>query len=123
MRIYAPAKSFKYYRISYSVAGKRRMQTFGTYGLAKAEAERVVRELSSGSQATALNANQSRDALAALQRLESYHRSTGKRISLLGAVSEYVEAARKLDGQTLGDAVERYLATVASVKRKDFAEA
>ena len=26
VRIYAPAKSFKYYRISYSVAGKRRMQ-------------------------------------------------------------------------------------------------
>jgi hypothetical protein len=122
-KIYAPAKSFKYYRVCYAVAGKRRMQTFGTYSLAKTEAERIVRELASGSQSTALSASQSRDALAALERLESYHRSMGKRISLLGAVSEYVEAARKLDGQTLGEAVERYLASVASVKRKDLTEA
>ena len=122
-KIYAPAKSFKYYRVCYVVAGKRRMHTFGTYSLARSEAQRIVRELASGSQATALNASQSRDALAALERLESYRRTTGKRTSLLGAVSEYVEAARKLDGQTLGEAVERYLATVASVKRKDITDA
>lgn len=30
-KIYAPAKNFAYYRLSYTVAGKRRMKTFATY--------------------------------------------------------------------------------------------
>ena len=36
-------------------------------------------------------------------------------------MSEYVEAASKLNGRTLADAVEGYLSTVASVTRKDVA--
>ena len=45
------------------------MQTFATYPAAKAAAERIVREAASGSQAAALSASQSRDSLAALERL------------------------------------------------------
>ena len=123
VKIYGKTEKYAFYRLGYYSAGKRHVRHFATYSEAKTEAERIVRELASGSQAAALSASQSRDALAALERLESYHRSTGNRISLLGAVSEYVEAARKLDGQTLGEAVERYLATVASVKRKDIQDA
>ena len=47
----------------------------------KAEAQRIVRELANGSQTTALSANQSRDALAAIQRLEGFCQSTGRHVS------------------------------------------
>jgi hypothetical protein len=89
-KIYAPGGKFAYYRLAYSTAGKRRMQTFANYSDAKTAAERIVRELAEGSQAAALNASQSRDALAALQRLESFRQATGKRLSLLAVVSEHV---------------------------------
>jgi integrase len=122
-KIYAPGGKFAYYRLAYSTAGKRRMQTFAAYSDAKAAAERIVRELANGSQAAALNASQSRDALAAMQRLESFRQSTGRRFSLLAAVSEFVETMDKLKGRSLGEAVEGFLQTVISVRRKDVAEA
>jgi integrase len=118
-KIYRPAGKFNYYRVAYTVAGKRRMQTFANYPAAKAAAERVVRDVANGSQAAALNAGQSRDALAALERLQGFYQSTGRRVSLLAAVSEFVEASGKLHGRTMGEAVEGYLRNVASVKRKD----
>jgi hypothetical protein len=77
-----------------------------------------------GSQAAALNASQSRDALAALQRLESFRQSTGRAVSLLAAVSEFVEAsAKSFAGRALGEAVTGYLRSVVSVKCKDIGEA
>ena len=122
-KIYRPAGKFAYYRVSFTVAGKRKMQTFAAYSDAKAAAERIVREAASGSQAAALSASQSRDALAALERLESFRQSTGRAISLLAAASELVEALAKLQGRSLDEAVTGYLRTVVSVKRKDIAEA
>jgi integrase len=122
-KIYAPGGKFAYYRLAYSVAGKRRMQTFTTYSDAREAAERIVRELANGSQAGALTATQSRDALAAFERLQGFYQSTGCRVSLLAAVSEFVEASAKLNGRTMGEAVAGYLRTVASVKRKDVKEA
>ena len=72
-KIYRPAGKFNYYRVAYTTAGKRRMQTFAAYSAAKAAAaERIVRDAANGSQAAALTASQSRDALAALQSLESF---------------------------------------------------
>jgi glyoxylate carboligase len=53
-KIYAPGGKFAYYRLAYTTAGKRRMQTFAAYSDAKAAAERIVRELANGSQAAAL---------------------------------------------------------------------
>jgi hypothetical protein len=91
VKIYAPAGKFAYYRLASTVAGKRRMQTFATYSKAREAAERLVRQMADGSQAAALTATQSRDALAALERLQSFYESTGQRVSLLGAVSEFVE--------------------------------
>jgi len=122
-KIYAPRGKFAYYRLAYTTAGKRRMQTFASYSDAKAVAERIVREMSGGSQAAALNATQSRDSLAAFERLQGFFQASGRRVSLLAAVSEFVEASGKLGGRTLGEAVEGYLRTVATVKRKDAAAA
>jgi integrase len=122
-KIYRPAGKFNYYRVAFTVAGKRRMQTFANYPDAKAAAERIVRDTASGSQAAALTASQSRDALAALQSLASFRQSTGRAVSLLAAVREFVEAAGKLHGRSLDEAVAGYLRIVVSVKRKDIKEA
>jgi hypothetical protein len=122
-KIYAPGGKFAYYRLAYSTAGKRRMQTFANYSDAKTAAERIVRELANGSQAAALNASQSRDAIAAFERLQGFYQASGRRVSLLAAVSEFVEASGKLHGRTLDEAVTGYLRTVVSVKRKDVTEA
>ncbi|MGB7749105.1 MAG: hypothetical protein WBN75_17650 [Verrucomicrobiia bacterium] len=122
-KIYRPAGKFNYYRVAYTVAGKRRMQTFANYPDAKAAAERIVRDMANGSQAAAFTASQSRDALAALQCLESFRQSTGRRVSLLEGISKYVGAVSKLNGRDLDEAVTGYLQTVANVKRKDIKEA
>ena len=122
-KIYAPGGKFAYYRLAYTVAGKRRMQTFAAYSAAKAAAERIVRDTASGSQAAALSASQSRDALAALQSLESFRVATGRRVSLLAAVNVFVESSTKLGGRSMGEAVAGYLRTVVSVTRKDIGEA
>ncbi len=99
------------------------MQTFANYPDARAAAERIVREIANGSQAAVLNASQSRDALVALERLESYRQATGRAVSLMAAVCEFVEAAGKLNGRTLNEAVDGFLGTVASVNRKNITEA
>ena len=122
-KIYRPAGKFRYYRVAYSAAGKRQMRTFAAYSDAKAAAERIVREVSSGSQAATLSAAQSRDAIAAFERLQGFFQATGRRVSLLGAVSEFAEACGKIGGRALGEAVDGYLRTVVSVKRKGVSEA
>jgi integrase len=122
-KIYRPAGKSVYYRVACTIAGKRRMQTFTNYSDAKAAAERIVREIASGSQAAALSAGQSRDALAALERLESFRQATGRSVSLLAAVSAFVESSTKLGGRSVDEAVEGFLRTVVSVKRKDVMEA
>ncbi|MGC9944548.1 MAG: hypothetical protein ABSE48_22210, partial [Verrucomicrobiota bacterium] len=122
-KIYAPAGKFAYYRVAYTTAGKRRMQTFAAYPDAKAAAERIAREMANGSQAASLTASQSRDALAALERLATLHQTTGRKYSLLGAVSELAESVAKLNGRSLVESVEGYLGTVVSVKRKSVTEA
>lgn len=120
--IYGKGK-YPLYRVGWTVAGKRMMKAFDRYGEAKRYADNLVKELAKGSQATALTPGQASDALAALDRLQAFYQSTGRKISLHSAVSEYIEAAGQLSGRTLGEAVEGYLRTVAVVKRKDIAEA
>ena len=121
--IYGKSKSYPLYRVSWTVAGKRMMKAFPRYGEAKRHADELVKELAKGSQVTALTPGQASDALAALQRLQRYYQDTGRRVSLLAGISEYCEAAGKLSGCTLGDAMDGYLSTVASVKRKGVSEA
>ncbi len=121
--IYGRSKSYPLYRVSWSVAGKRLMKAFNRYGEAKRHADKLVKDLAKGSQVTALTPGQAGDALAALERLQGFYQATGKRVSLIGAVSEFVEASGKLNGQTLAEAVEGYLRTVAAVRRMDIAQA
>lgn len=118
--IYAKCKGRASYRLAWQVAGQRKMASFATYALAKHHADKLVKDLAKGSQVTALHPAQARDALAAFERLADYYASTGRRVSLLGAVSEFVEVSGKLpDGRTLDEAVTGYLGTVATVQRKD----
>ena len=121
--IYAKCKGRDSYRVAWQVAGQRRMASFASYSLAKRHADKLVKDLASGSQVTALHPAQARDALAALERLADFYRATGRRVSLLAAVSEFVESSSKLGKRTMGEAVEGFLRTVADVKRKDIKDA
>ncbi|MGB7769839.1 MAG: site-specific integrase [Verrucomicrobiia bacterium] len=121
--IYGKCKGRHSYRVAWHVAGQRRMASFPSYSLAKGHADALVKDLAKGSQVTALNPAQARGALAALERLADFYRATGRRVSLLAGISEFVEASTKLNGRTLGEAVTGYLHTVATVKRKDIGEA
>ena len=116
-KIYAPQAKFGYYRIAY-VVQQAADANLHRYSDAREAAERVVRELAKGSQAAALTATQSRDALAALERLQAFYQSTGRRLSLLAGISEYCEAASKFSGSSLSEAVDGYLNTVANVQRR-----
>ena len=59
------------------------MQTFAAYSDAKAAAEGLVRDAANGSQAAVLTASQSRDAIAGLQTLEAYRKSTGCNVAFI----------------------------------------
>jgi integrase len=122
-KIYPKCEGRNSYRVSWTMAGKRQMASFKRYSDAKQHADQLVKDIASGSQAAALSAGQAVDALAALERLQAFYQSTGTRLSLLRGISEYCEAADKLGGLPLGEAVEGYLRTVASVKRRDIGEA
>jgi len=83
--IYGKCKGRGSYRVAWHVAGQRRMASFPSYSLAKRHADGLVKDLAKGSQVTALNPAQARDALAALERLADFYRATGRRVSLLAA--------------------------------------
>src|SRR5438876_4009483 len=51
--IYGKRKSYPFYRLAYRVNGKRHMKSFSTFGEAKAEGDKKVRELRQGSQSLA----------------------------------------------------------------------
>ncbi len=112
-----------YWRVR--VDGKPRSQSkrFSTYSEARRAGEKVVTDLAKGTLAATLSPGQVTDALAALERLREFYAATGRKVSLLGAASAFAEASAKLHGKTLDDAVDGYLQTVASVKRKDIKEA
>jgi integrase len=122
-KIYGKKPHYPFYRVAWYVNGQRRVKQFATYSAAKQYADDLVKELAKGSQSTALTPSQAIDALAAVERLQGYQQRTGRNVSLLRAVSEYVEAASKLNGRTVPEAIDGYLSTVASVTRKDIAEA
>ena len=122
VKIYAPANNFTYYRLSFTVAGKRQMQTFATYSEAKAAGEAKAKEIHKNSAAASLTPSQSRDALAAFERLDGYFKAKGKRVSLNAAVADYLDAVGRLN-VPLPAAVMGYLNTVATVKRVALAAA
>ena len=117
--IYGKTKSYPFYRVSAYVAGKRCTSSFPSYAEAKAKGDQLAKDLAKGSQAAALSPAQARDALAAYERLHTHFQSTGRRVSLLAAVSELCEVSLKLQKHTVTEAVDGFLGTVVSVKRKD----
>jgi len=117
--IYGRKKSRNSYRVAWHVAGKRQMASFGTYSAAKKHADKMAKDLYEGSQVTALHPAQARDALTALERLQTHFSLTGNRVSLLAAVSAYCEAAAKLGSRSLDEALNGYLTTVVTIKTKD----
>jgi integrase len=126
-KIYGKKPDYPFYRVAWYVTGQRRVKQFGTYSKAKEFADALVKDLAHGSQSTALTPRQASDALAAFDRLKAFSQQTGRNVSLLRAVSEYVESAsklaNKLNGPTLADAIDGFLSTLASVTRKDVSEA
>ncbi len=96
-KIYAPGGKFAYYRLAYTTAGKRRMQTFANYSAAKAAAARIVRDLADGSQAVALNAMQSRDALAAFApKTRNHYRAAVGQFLRWAARKDYLPVTHRL---------------------------
>ena len=77
--IYGKSRNYPRYRLAYYVAGRRRQRTFNTYSEAKAEADKLAKDLATGSEATALTVAQARDALAAQERLQTLCESTGRK--------------------------------------------
>jgi integrase len=121
--IYGKSGSYPFYRIVFRANGKRCMKSFATYGEAKEEAEKKVREISQGSQILALSNKEVTSSLAIRDALESFRRDTGRTVSALTAVTEYLEAAKVLGERQLREAVEGFLQTVAVVRRKPLADA
>lgn len=110
------------YRVCWQPSeGRRMMKSFATYSGPKGAlhfAETVVKEIATGSDTARLTPKQARAALAIFDALDAFHRKTGRAITPLQAVSEYLDAARKLGEQhTLSAAVTGYLANVATVRQ------
>jgi site-specific recombinase XerD len=122
-KIYGKKSDYPFYRVAWYVTGQRRVKQFATYSKAKDFADGLVKDLAQGSQATALTPKQATDALAAFERLKGFYQQTGRSVSLLGAVSEWVDSAIRLKGHTMNDAIEGFMSNVVTVKRKDVAEA
>jgi len=112
-----------YWRARVDGKPRSRMKDFATYSAAKREGDKVVSDLAKGI-ATPLSPGQASDALAAIERLQDFYRSTGRRVSLRAAVVDYCDAAgklheRTLNERTLNEAVDGYLSTLATIKRVD----
>jgi integrase len=107
-----------YWRARVDGKPRSRMKDFASYSLAKREADKVVSELAKGI-ANPLSPGQASEALAAFERLQEFFRDTGRQVSLRAAVLDYCEAAGRLHGRTLREAVDGYLSTVVTVKRED----
>ena len=122
--IYGKTPSYSRYRVSYRATGKRHLRTFETYGEARQEAERIVRDLASASQNVGLSSKDAADAIAIRDALDAFRRDTGRSLTALQSVTGYLDAAKILPSNiSLADMVQGYLRTVAVVSRKLLSEA
>lgn len=123
-KVYAPAKSFPFYRVAFKVDGKRRMLTFGTYTEAKTAAEAKVKELHKGQKSSALTAKQAQDALTVRDMLAAYRLETGKVLSVVELTASHLAAVKELPKNcTLIEAVRVYRQSIAAVQRMPLAKA
>lgn len=125
-KVYRPCQGRGSYRVVWYAAGGRQMKSFPTYagkGGAKEYADALVKDIAKQSPAIMLTPAQATDALAAVERLNRYQEATGRKLSLLAAVSDYCDNAAKLRGHSLGEAISGFLRTAADVKRHDLSTA
>jgi len=99
------------------------METFDSYGEAKAAGDKKVKELAKGSAAPIMTAAQGRDALAAMETLRELRRETGVHASLLSAASVFADATKRLGGRSILEAVQGHLETVGILQRKGLSDA
>ena len=114
------------YRVAWQAAGRRMIKSFQRFagpGGAREFADQLVKDLAQGSSVPSLTAAEARSALAVRDALENFRHRTGRQITAIQAVTEYLAATQKLGERSLGDAVAGYLGTVATVTRKDVSEA
>jgi integrase len=111
-----------YWRARVDGKPRSRMKDFAAYSEAKRAGDKVVADVAKG-RASVLSPGQAADALNAVEELQRHYQATGKRLSIRFAVGEYCELSRKLGDRSPGEAVDGYLSTMVSVKRKDIKEA
>jgi hypothetical protein len=92
--IYGKSKSYPGYRVAWHVACQRKPERFRTNGEAVCRADALVKELAKGSHVTALSAQQTADCMAAVEQLRGLFLQTERKVPVLRAVSECVEAAK-----------------------------
>src|SRR5215813_13708530 len=84
-RIYKRPDQHQPYRLYWRarVDGKPRsmFKDFGTYSEAKRQGDKIVAGPAKGAQSSVLSPGQAADALASLQRLQSFYEATGRRVS------------------------------------------
>jgi len=124
VKIYGRSSAYLFYRVAFHAGGRRHVRSFSTYSEAKAEADAKVRDLANGKQSIGLTAKEAGDVLAIRDTLEAFRRDTGRSLTAIQAVTDYVNAAKLLSADdALVDVVRGYLRTVAVVQRKPLAEA
>ncbi|MCW5553050.1 MAG: site-specific integrase [Verrucomicrobiae bacterium] len=126
VRVYRPCSGRDSYRVAWHGEGRRMMKSFASFsgkGGALEYAEKLLTELARHSKVALLTPGQATDALAAIERLNGLYQRTGKRVSLLGAVSAFADATARLGERELHECVEGFLKNVVTVQRKDLAEA
>lgn len=79
--------------------------------------------MSNGSQSVALTTKEATAALAIRDALESFRQDTGRSVTALEAVTQYLYAAKLLGERPLGEAVQDYLRTIAIVRPKALSDA
>ncbi len=101
----------------------RSFSHFSGQGGAKDFAEQLAKDLSQGSQVPSLSAAEARSALSIRDALDAFRHQTGRSVTAIQAVTDYLSAARKLGDRPLAEAVEGFLGTVATIKRVKLAVA
>jgi integrase len=122
--IYKRQKGYRlYWRTRVDGKPRSRFKDFPKYSEAKNAGDKTVRDLAKNTGIPTLSPGQASDALAAFERLRDFYVSTGRRVSLLTAVCEYCDSAKKLNGHNFPEAIDGFLKTVVSVSRKDLTQA
>jgi hypothetical protein len=125
-KIYRKSDAHQFYRAVYAVDGKRMMKSFARYSgdnVAKKWAEEKAAELAKGSREPSLNNRQANDALATIRALQRFYEVPGSASHFKRESPRIVAPSKGRAHTSSPECVERFLATVAVVKRKDIAEA